>query len=841
MTKGGSSFYLHFPDRVLPLGRVLIKFHRFEFCNDPTHTNHFDGPETTTFAPLPTPYEPTLQRSAAVPVPVTVKRRTTTFYVEPDLDSDNDYLDDDDYDDERLIPPPLKITDLEYEEDREARLAAGQQQQQQQQQPQQQPQQQQQQQQQQAHLDQLARQQQMLAQQHDLQQQLAQQPLPNLPQDFGAAGGGGGGGNLVSDDDDDDENAPHKRFRRADGDDDPTGAGAGALEGESAISRNMLPAEIALSMKIEPSFVVDSQSPVNFANLTGLEICERCNVVLTQFYNDTGQLHLKKPSLTHRAASEREMQTLPASRRLGNPTDYKILELRLPPSIGLVLASAGHFKALGFTQANITSPVAGRAGRRRAIFGDSIEGSVSVTTATTPTNLTLKGMTLLTNALKETGKKPDDYDKFSVVEATISPPYFAFKTDLTGVPLAFEKNFSYTKIMLDELINIVAKSLGIRSTNPPNDSLKLVSFMRHETKGIIVRIGVAPANPSLITTFTITFGSDEFAARWGFTTRTVQFSTNREAAPIGFDKVAFTLTAKEEAKFILQDGAGANLPTEKYIMDDLLGGRVSRVKWRHDRIPPGYITLAINKFIAHQPLSDDNAAINQEVAATGRLAQPDDDPPRPNIVRTPSPQPPPPPPPPPQQPPPAINPLDVLAGNVAAANAAAAAAAAAANDPAVVNNPDAGANVDSDDELQPPPMFPQAEIITIDNPVPRPPDNYIHMQCRTSGRCPQSQPNDAFPFPDTFYLVCNNGERLQYIYDIGEVSLAAMFANSGTSIIGSMTDGCIVINHERESKIEFEIWSMAPRLFRLKNDAGAVDGFIRAYVSFHLIDPLSQY
>ena len=35
--------------------------------------------------------------------------------------------------------------------------------------------------------------------------------------------------------------------------------------------------------------------------------------------------------------------------------------------------------------------------------------------------------------------------------------------------------------MLDELINIVAKSLGIRSTNPPDNALKLVKFMRNET------------------------------------------------------------------------------------------------------------------------------------------------------------------------------------------------------------------------------------------------------------------------------------------------------------------------------------------------------------------------
>ena len=134
----------------------------------------------------------------------------------------------------------------------------------------------------------------------------------------------------------------------------------------------------------------------------------------------------------------------------------------------------------------------------------------------------------------------------------------------------------------------------------------------------------------------------------------------------------------------------------------------------------------------------------------------------------------------------------------------------------------AGAGV-ADDDL--------VELVRIPNPVPKPSDTYIFLQQREKGRCVEA----VDKFPTEFYIICLQGEREQYITDLGFVSIAATFTSpafrkgAGYYYEETLSPGCTVVNHDCESFLDFEIWSFVPKLFQHPINK-TVDAFIRATV-----------
>ena len=115
--------------------------------------------------------------------------------------------------------------------------------------------------------------------------------------------------------------------------------------------------------------------------------------------------------------------------------------------------------------------------------------------------------------------------------------------------------------------------------------------------------------------------------------------------------------------------------------------------------------------------------------------------------------------------------------------------------------------------------------------MPKPSDTYIFLQQREKGRCVEA----VDKFPTEFYIICLQGEREQYITDLGFVSIAATFTSpafrkgAGYYYEETLSPGCTVVNHDCESFLDFEIWSFVPKLFQHPINK-TVDAFIRATV-----------
>ena len=151
---------------------------------------------------------------------------------------------------------------------------------------------------------------------------------------------------------------------------------------------------------------------------------------------------------------------------------------------------------------------------------------------------------------------------------------------------------------------------------------------------------------------------------------------------------------------------------------------------------------------------------------------------------------------------------------------------------------DADVNQGGGDEIYIEPVLLAPQIQPLPNPNIKPADTFTLAETRTQGRCKSA---DGDKLPNNFYLVSCQGLRRDYITDIGDVSLAAAFTKRGASMIETMSPGCIIVNQERVASLDFEIWSFTPRLFSLPENDALSDGFIRAAVSFEVVDSQSRY
>jgi len=865
MRRGESNFRLFFPQRILPLGRSHIHIVNFSICFAATHY-HFEEPLTQAYPPLPVAYQDTIEVKVAKPQPLKIGRRITMFVPpgpeQPEPDAP--------------VSPPL-IDDVEL----------------------------------------------------DWTPGVGRMSPPLNP--FNPAP-------LIDDDDDDIFGPAFKRFKRDVGDDIP-------------------PKGIKISVVLFEPFV--KPADLDFNANTGFELIDEIDRFFQYWHVHTGKVHRIRPTIELRPLTLLEKIKYNDFAK----NDVTLLDklhftiLKLPPCIGLAMEKAEHFKAFGFTEGNITSNVPKRS-KLRAIIGDSTTGAITVFTSTIPINPHLKGVELITKALKNIAKKGEPSSPLVKPEIICIPRVLSFTSDLSDYNMPEKKMWSLTKMLIEELLGHLSKCLAIKGSSGTD---KYITFVINKTANSI--LGILSAKNEFLAKVdmpvTIEFGSLEFAQDWGFTKKIISFS-NSVSDSIRIAPVGFITGRAYEARIDDDEEVEKN---ERLQISLQLGNIVS-VTWRPDNKWPDYLITSKQAFNAGQAMdsSSDTSALLEEIAnvtnlgdesvlehlervgaganiladlanvATGGTVAPaqgaqpareiqqqeaaggggqaapaaevivQQQPQQPqegaaggqaNVADVIVQQPPPPPPPPPpkaevnvqpQQPPKkeaaaGVQQQQPQGGDVGVQQQPPAQgggqqqqgqAGVVVQQPQQPQGGQAGVVVQQPQQPQggqagvvvQQPQQPQGgggggqpivnapvggggqagagagaadddlvELVRIPNPVPKPSDTYIFLQQREKGRCVEA----VDKFPTEFYIICLQGEREQYITDLGFVSIAATFTSpafrkgAGYYYEETLSPGCTVVNHDCESFLDFEIWSFVPKLFQHPINK-TVDAFIRATV-----------
>lgn len=753
LVRGNTSFQLTFPDDIMPLGLVKLNFHRLYFCTNANHNHHFDPPEQVAYPPL-------VQGAAAVYQPVIqvvrpaftliddASRRSTIFKLKPwKPASDDDSNDDDDDDD----PRPLLEEKIGWEADDEEEEV-----------------------------------------QEEEEEEQGEERLDPIPEVEEEAVEGGERQKRAITDDVDEKAEDNKRVKRA----------------NSPLQPLVNNKAIRLSFEMSNKAFVGygpRRGPHNISKMTLPQIVNCIDQVFFQWHNSTGSIHKKRPSIgLLQAYDAAAIAKMPARAALkAEAADLVIVVIRLPPGIGLGLDRAAQFRALGFRDAAFHVAVPKLL--KRAVFGSSVAGGMSVFASSTAVNIKDNGQTLIAKAMKEARQNVAAPMFLMDPMVIVMPSKFIVTSFLQDFPIAYPNIWPYTEILLEELIQIVAKCLGLKGCKfYPND---YIQFVRHD-KRIDVVLKENQLNDRSIpieSTYKIEFGSLEFASSWGLTSKTIVINTIYEAKSTGLGNVDFIYSADEEDDFgqNLKDSIAA----QRIELKSQLVGNIASIIWRADNNVPTYIDYAVKNLAgqdqgAGRGLDDSDLGFLTDEDGGEALAQIQLD----QDIAVPRQQ---------QQLPQQEQEEQQPAVVVPAA-------------PAGDDGDGGGAGNVIIGPVLNPLLIPQ--LVNIPNPNIQPPDNFIPFQNRDNGRCDQlpAVPNNL---PDNFYIVSNEGEINSFIQDIGHISLAAGFSGGGNTVIDALSSkGCIVHNHERAPTLQFQIWSFSPSLFSLPI-AGPTDGFIRAVVS----------
>ena len=635
------------------------------------------------------------------------------------------------------------------------------------------------------------------------QQQQQQQPQA----------GAGAGAQLIADDHDDEENndplqQQGKRFKRAPADEEGEEGGAAAGGARPKIPppafRRLTKKSISMHIDFNPNPYYSKRrrgGAMLFDKLTGLEIIDMLDLMCRDWYKASGFLHLKRPSVTKQPLNVHTRHLAPAGEE---PNNWGRVVVKLPPGLGLAMDRAMHFRALGFTGQRMTVTVPRL--KKQAFFGDSLTGSMSVFVSSDIIKYTKTGKQLLAEAAAQQKKVATDASLYKVTPVIlIRPERFSFVTTLDEMEMTYTNDWLYTSAMFDQLFRISSRSLGIKGT--PYHQNPFVQFERRDDGGVIPRC-LEPADEYCETRFTIRFGSPEYARQWGFRQTDLSFtSSGQQEDIVGFLNVDFSYSPAEEDLFSADKVL--DYVVESPTLAHEMFGNIAHVDWRADKVWPEYIVNAKRSYAEGARLDDSGHGALDDVHANDALLQQkmDDE-----LEYD------------PVEPEPRLDPIGE----------------ADDDDVAVDDDDDADADVNQGggDDIYIDPVLLAPKIQPLPNPNIKPADTFTLAETRTQGRCKSA---DGDKLPNNFYLVSCQGLRRDYITDIGDVSLAAAFTKRGASMIETMSPGCIIVNQERVASLDFEIWSFTPRLFSLPENDALSDGFIRAAVSFEVVDSQSRY
>ena len=611
--------------------------------------------------------------------------------------------------------------------------------------------------------------------------------------------------------DDDEDNDPlqqqGKRFKRAPADEEGEEGGAAAAGGARPkipppAFRRLTKKSISMHIDFNPNPYYSKRrrgGAMLFDKLTGLEIIDMLDLMCRDWYKASGFLHLKRPSVTKQPLNVHTRHLAPAGEE---PNNWGRVVVKLPPGLGLAMDRAMHFRALGFTGQRMTVTVPRL--KKQAFFGDSLTGSMSVFISSDIIKYTKTGKQLLAEAAAQQKKVATDASLYKVTPVIlIRPERFSFVTTLDEMEMTYTNDWLYTSAMFDQLFRISSRSLGIKGT--PYHQNPFVQFERRDDGGVIPRC-LEPADEYCETRFTIRFGSPEYARQWGFRQTDLSFtSSGQQEDIVGFLNVDFSYSPAEEDLFSADKVL--DYVVESPTLAHEMFGNIAHVDWRADKVWPEYIVNAKRSYAEGARLDDSGHGALDDVHANDALLQQkmDDE-----LEYD------------PVEPEPRLDPIGE----------------ADDDDVAVDDDADADVNQGGGDDIYIDPVLLAPQIQPLPNPNIKPADTFTLAETRTQGRCKSA---DGDKLPNNFYLVSCQGLRRDYITDIGDVSLAAAFTKRGASMIETMSPGCIIVNQERVASLDFEIWSFTPRLFSLPENDALSDGFIRAAVSFEVVDSQSRY
>ena len=250
--------------------------------------------------------------------------------------------------------------------------------------------------------------------------------------------------------------------------------------------------------------------------------------------------------------------------------------IRLPPSIGLGLDRAAQFLALGFREA--TFHVAVPKLSKQAVFGSSVTGDMSVFTSSTAVSIKDKGQMLIPKAMKEARQNIVAAMFIMDPMVIVMPPKFFVTSFLQDFPMAYPKVWPYTEMLLEELIQIVAKYLGLKGCKfYPNE---FIQFVQHDKRiNVVLKENkLDDCSIPIESTYTIEFGSKEFASDWGFISTTIVINSIYEHKSTGLLDIDFLYTADEEDEF--DQYLKYTIAAQIFELKNQLVGHIAALIWR---------------------------------------------------------------------------------------------------------------------------------------------------------------------------------------------------------------------------------------------------------------------
>ena len=527
------------------------------------------------------------------------------------------------------------------------------------------------------------------------------------------------------------------------------------------------------------------------------------NTILAECYKQAGSLLSVEPQFIFEEPTAEELALIV---RLGvlNPQNYKTLSVRLPFNGGVALPEGPPWTCLGFNKgfASITQdrtlkmirnvyeayPIA----RVRATY--PVSSTETVHAALARIGKDLKIASLWIKASKE-------YQPF----IGISHPLLAFGIDLVGFELKeeFQRDAEYTLLLVRFIADTVRECFQFNHHN------YLQVIMADDGKMAFGAFPKLMENTRDLFTIKITFQDAEFAKQWGFSQRSLEYYAVVDTDIVletNFRPDSTYMDLSEADKIVEKNRLYRALqnvymvsnwgPTAETKMPSFLKMLLEE---RH-RVLQGGADLPVYDPPLHQP--------PQEPAPPA--PQPQEPAPQPQGPAPPGPQPqePAPPGPQPQEPaPPGPQPQE----------------------PAPPGP--------QPQEPAPPGPQPQ-EPFFVPNPDPAPSNFFTPWSRPIVGAC--EPPRD---FPDKYHILLHEGDKNDYIADLGPTCIWASKGFGTTRTLGSSGSGTIINNYEWDRTLHVQFLTSDLGLFKRAPGGDpqdpSVDAFLRATIMVKTLAPFT--